>query len=150
MGKVVLFAVLTMDGCLADSSEETRRWLARTRRYGITSMKESARVLNAHTPLTLLSDWVKGSHSVYIMEAETATASIINGMIRMRQFDEIILCTIPVIAGNGCHLFQSRLPESTWICQKVKTYKNGIVKAIYRRNGSERSCISIFSEVFRK
>ena len=30
MGKVILFAVLTMDGCLADSSGKAQQWLAKT------------------------------------------------------------------------------------------------------------------------
>ena len=38
MGKVILFAVLTMDGCLADSSGKAQQWLAKTDtldRFGI-------------------------------------------------------------------------------------------------------------------
>lgn len=59
MGKVVLFAVLTMDGCLTDSSAEAKQWLAdadMTDRFGITEMKETAHILDENTPLTLLSD----------------------------------------------------------------------------------------------
>ena len=61
------------------------------------------------------------------IEANTATASIINGMARMHLLDKIILCTIPVIAGNGCRLFLGDLPET-------KTYKDGSLKAVYRKN----------------
>ena len=50
-----------------------------------------------------------------LIEANTATASIINGMARMHLLDKIILCTIPVIAGNGCRLFLGDLPESEWM-----------------------------------
>ncbi|MGH6555517.1 dihydrofolate reductase family protein [Bacteroides hominis] len=137
MGKVVLFAVLTMDGCLTDSSAEAKQWLAdadMTDRFGITEMKETAHILDENTPLTLLSDWVKDSpsHSVYFIEANATTAGIINGMMRYRQVDEIILCTIPVIAGNGYRLFLSDLPESKWTCE-VKTYKDGSMKAVYRK-----------------
>ena len=119
MGKVVLFAVLTMDGCLTDSSAEAKQWLAdadMTDRFGITEMKETAHILDENTPLTLLSDWVKDSpsHSVYFIEANATTAGIINGMMRYRQVDEIILCTIPVIAGTGYRLILSDLPESKW------------------------------------
>ncbi|MGH6733878.1 hypothetical protein R3O04_019405 [Bacteroides hominis] len=134
MGKVVLFAVLTMDGCLTDSSAEAKQWLAdadMTDRFGITEMKETAHILDENTPLTLLSDWVKDSpsHSVYFIEANATTAGIINGMMRYRQVDEIILCTIPVIAGNGYRLFLSDLPESKWTCE---------VKNIQRRFDESR------------
>ena len=102
MGKVVLFAVLTMDGCLADSSEEAQKWLAKTDmpdRFGIAAMKETVRPLSEYASLTMLV--LDKSSSTYLIEANTTTASIINGMARMHLLDEIILCTIPVIAGNG-------------------------------------------------
>lgn len=68
------------------------------------------------------------------IEANTTTASIINGMARMHLLDKIILCTIPVIAGNGCHLFLGDLPESEWMRDETKTYKDGSLKAVYRKN----------------
>ena len=100
MGKVVLFAVLTMDGCLADSSGEAQKWLSKTDmpdRFGIAEMKESARPLSEYTSLTMLV--LDKTVTTYFIEADTTTASIINGMARMHLLDEIILCTIPVIAG---------------------------------------------------
>ena len=57
MGKVVLFAVLTMDGCLTDSSGEAQKWLAKTEtpdRFGIAELKETARPLSEYTSLTML------------------------------------------------------------------------------------------------
>ena len=118
MGKVILFAVLTMDGCLADSSGKAQQWLAKTDtpdRFGIVGMKETARPLSEYTSqetarplseytsLTMLV--LDKSDTTCFIEANTATASIINGMARMHLLDKIILCTIPVIAGNGCRLF---------------------------------------------
>lgn len=153
MGKVILLAVLTMDGCLADSSEKARKWLAGTNRYGIAEMKKNAHMLNENTPLTLLSGWIKDSLSVFLMEAGSSTISIINGMLRMRQFDEIIFYIIPVIAGNGCRLFQSRLPETTWTCHAVETYKDGTVKSTYRRKNFlsvQKKDTSLLRKLFRK
>ena len=156
MGKVVLFAVLTMDGCLTDSSAEAKQWLAdadMTDRFGITEMKETAHILDENTPLTLLSDWVKDSpsHSVYFIEANATTAGIINDMMRYRQVDEIILCTIPVIAGNGYRLFLSDLPESKWTCE-VKTYKDGSMKAVYRKCDADarQKSTNFMGRMFRK
>lgn len=135
MGKVVLFAVLTMDGCLADSSGEAQKWLSKTDtpdRFGIAAMKETARPLSEYTSLTMLV--LDKTATTYFIEADTTTASIINGMARMHLLDEIILCTIPVIAGNGCRLFLGDLPESEWIRDGIKAYKDGSLKAVYRKS----------------
>ena len=116
MGKVVLFAVLTMDGCLAGSSVEAQKWLAKTDtpdRFGIAAMKETTRPLSEYTSLTMLV--LDKSDTTYFIEAGTTTAGIINGMARMHLLDEIILCTIPVIAGNGRRLFLGDLPGSEWV-----------------------------------
>ena len=135
MGKVILFAVLTMDGCLADSSRKAQEWLAKTDtpdRFGIAAMKETARLLSEYTSLTMLV--LDKSDTTCFIEANTTTASIINGMARMHLLDEIVLCTIPVIAGNGCRLFQGHLPESEWTRDGIKTYKDGSLKAVYRKS----------------
>lgn len=140
MGKVVLFAILTMDGCLLESSKEAYKRLNEMRNelYGIDKMKGIAQILDANTPLTLLSDWVKESRpcSTYLIEASIATASIINGMFRMRQIDEIILWILPVIGGSWDHLFQASLPESVWTCKEVKSYKDGSIRIIYCKQRS--------------
>ena len=69
----------------------------------------------------------------YLIEATEKTAGIINGMIRMRLVDEIILYMIPVIAGNGSRLFQSSLPESEWTCTGSRQWKDGMVRIAYGR-----------------
>ena len=135
MGKVVLFAVLTMDGCLADCSGEAQKWLAKTDtpdRFGIAEMKETARPLSEYASLTMLV--LDKTTTTYFIEANATTASIINGMARMYLLDEIILCTIPVIAGNGCRLFLGDLPESEWVRDGIKAYKDGSLKAVYRKS----------------
>lgn len=154
MGKVVLFAILTMDGCLADSSRKAQEWLSKTDapdRFRIAEMKETAHTLSECTSLTMLV--LDKSFSTYLIEANAATASIINGMARMHLLDEIILCTIPVIAGNGHRLFQPELPENVWACIGVKTYKDGSVKAVYRKDdgsGVRKMNTSILKRLFRK
>ena len=159
MGKVVLFAVLTMDGCLADSSREAQEWLSKTDvpdRFGIAEMKETARPLSEYTSLTTLV--LDKTSTTYFIEANTTTASIINGMARMHLLDKIILCTIPVIAGNGCRLFLGDLPESEWMRDEkwmrdeTKTYKDGSLKAVYRKNEGatvQKVNTSLLKRVFR-
>lgn len=80
-----------MDGCLADSSREAQEWLSKTDvpdRFGMAGMKETARPLSEYTSLTMLS--LDKSDSTCLIEANTATTGIINGMIRMYLPDEII------------------------------------------------------------
>lgn len=142
-----------MDGCLADSSREARDWLAKTDtpdRFGMTGLRETARPLSENTSLTMLV--LDKSDIIYFIEAGTTTASIINGMARMHLPDEIILCTVPVIAGNGCRLFQSHLPESSWTRTEIKAYKDGSLKAVYRRNDGasvQKMNTSLLKKVFR-
>ena len=140
MGKVVLFAVLTMDGCLADCSGEAQKWLA----------KETARPLSEYASLTMLV--LDKTTTTYFIEANATTASIINGMARMYLLDEIILCTIPVIAGNGCRLFLGDLPESEWVRDGIKAYKDGSLKAVYRKDDGtsvQKMNTSLLKRLFR-
>ena len=135
MAKVRLLAVLTMDGCPADTTGLSGQWLG-SDRYGISALKESAIcILNENTSLTLLSDRSEDTDSslTYLIEATERTSGIINGMIRMRLVDEIILYLLPVIAGNGRRLFQSSLPESEWTCTESKGWKDGMVRVTYGR-----------------
>lgn len=142
-----------MDGCLADSSGEAQQWLTKTDtldRFGIAAMKETSRPLSEYTSLTTLV--LDNTSTTYFIEANTTTASIINGMARMHLLDEIILCTIPVIAGNGRRLFLGDLPESEWIRDEIKAYKDGSLKAVYRKHDSasvQKMNASLLKRLFR-
>lgn len=134
MAKVRLLAVLTMDGCPAETTGLSGRWLG-SDQYGIGALKEAATcVLTEDTSLTLLSNRMEntGDSLNYLIEATEKTAGIINGMIRMRLVDEIILYMVPVIAGNGSRLFQSSLPESEWTCTGSRQWKDGMVRIALR------------------
>ena len=128
-----------MDGCLADSSGEAQKWLSKTDtpdRFGIAEMKETARPLSEYTSLTMLV--LDKTTTTYFIEANATTASIINGMARMHLLDEIILCTIPVIAGNGRRLFLGDLPER--------------LKAVYRKSDGasvQKMNASLLKRLFR-
>ena len=54
----------------------------------------------------------------YLIEATTNTAEFINGMMRMRLIDEIILYTVPFYCRNGTAFVQKQLfPPLTGISQ---------------------------------
>lgn len=83
MAKVRLLAVLTMDGCPAETTGLSGRWLG-SDQYGIGALKEAATcVLTEDTSLTLLSNRMEntGDSLNYLIEATEKTAGIINGMI---------------------------------------------------------------------
>ena len=142
-----------MDGCLADSSHSAQEWLAKTDtpdRFGIAGIKEATRPLSKDTSLTMLV--LDKSDTIYFIEANATTASTINGMVRMHLPDEIILCTIPVIAGNGRRLFLGDLPESEWVRNGIKAYKDGSLKAVYCKNDGttvQKVNTSLLKKLFR-
>lgn len=147
MAKVRLLAVLTMDGCPAETTGLSGRWLG-SDQYGIGALKEAATcVLTEDTSLTLLSNRTEQTDDSlnYLIEATEKTAGIINGMIRMRLVDEIILYMVPVIAGNGSRLFQSSLPESEWTCTESKRWKDNIIRITYGRK-TPRQPVVVFKK----
>lgn len=86
MAKVRLLAVLTIDGCPAETTMLSGSWLD-SDKYGIGALKEEAvSVLDENMSLISLSNRTEhaGDSLIYIIEATASTAGIINGMMRMR------------------------------------------------------------------
>ena len=73
------------------------------------------------------------SKSIFLIEATQETADYINGLLRLQLIDEIILYTVPFIAGTGRHLFKANLPSSHWNLVEKKEYNGSILRAIYRK-----------------
>jgi hypothetical protein len=147
MAKVRLLAVLTMDGCPAETTSLCGQWLG-SDKYGIGALKEDAIcILKEDTSLTLLSNRTEQTDDSlnYLIEATEKTAGIINGMMRMRLVDEIILYLLPVIAGNGSRLFQGSLPESEWTCTGSRQWKDGMVRIAYGRK-TPRQPVVVFKK----
>ena len=139
MAKIKLLAVLSLDGCLSEMNRESRWWL-RPESYGITEIRDNASLeLTSDISLSMLINWKMNEDDTvcYLIEATTNTAEFINGMLRMRLIDEIILYTVPFIAGTGQHLFKATLPTSYWNLTEQCTYNGGISRTIYQRSGAE-------------
>lgn len=134
MAKVQLLAILSLDGCLSEKSGDARWWL-RPERYGIEELHHNATsVLDEETSLsTLTARLQRKDDAVYLIEASLETAEVVNGMLRMHLIDEIILYTVPFIAGNGSQLFESSLPLSYWKPIGNREYNGGIIRTIYHR-----------------
>ena len=139
MAKVKLLAVLSLDGCLSEMNRESRWWL-RPESYGITEIRDNASLeLASDISLSMLINWKMNEDDTvcYLIEATTDTAEFINGMMRMRLIDEIILYTVPFIAGTRQHLFKATLPTSYWNFIEQRTYNGGISRTVYQRSEAE-------------
>ena len=133
MGKVQILAVLTMDGCLSTELYNKAHLDLRLDCCGLDEIRENA--LYRVTPdysISMLHEWRKdGTNVCYLSEATPDNADYINGLLRMQAVDEIILYTIPFIAGTGRHFFKSALHEKHWTLASLKSYPNGICRRIY-------------------
>ena len=134
MGKVQVLAVLSMDGCLASELHGKSYKELCLDCCGINEIKENA--LYHITPdysISMLDEWRRHeTDTCYLAEASPEKTDYINGLLRMQVVDEIILYTIPFIAGTGKRFFQSALPQEQWTLTSQKVYRNGVVRHIYK------------------
>lgn len=133
MAKVQILAVLTMDGCLSEL-ESKKHGSGTSDTYGIEAIREKTYFkITPEYSISMLAKWrEQKDKAIYLAEATPRTADFINGMLRMRVVDEIILYTLPQIAGTGRHFFQSALPQDEWKVLEHKLYDGGVVFTVYR------------------
>ena len=80
---------------------------------------------------TLIAEHEKqDDNTVYLIEATHQNADFINALLNMRIVDEIIIYTVPFIAGTGFFLFQKKLPISYWKLTEQKSMP-GALRHIY-------------------
>lgn len=134
MAKIQLLAILSMDGCLADMKTEGRWWL-RPDCHGISDIynKATFELSPDYSMTTLIAEHEKqDDNTVYLIEATHQNADFINALLNMRIVDEIIIYTVPFIAGTGFFLFQKKLPISYWKLTEQKSMQ-GALRHIYRK-----------------
>ena len=133
MGKIQILAVLTMDGCLSSELYGKVYKELNLDRCGLDEIRKNA--LYRVTPdysISMLHEWRKdGTNTRFLAEATPNTADYINGLLRMQAVDEIILYTVPFIAGTGRYFFQSAHYEKHWTLASLKSYPNGVCRSIY-------------------
>lgn len=135
MGKVQILAVLTMDGCLSSELYDKAHQDLCLDRCGLDEIRKKAfyRVTPDYS-ISMLHEWRKDNTNIcYLAEATSGNSDYINGLLRMRVVDEIILYTVPFISGTGRHFFKSALPEARWTLSSQKSYSNGVYRSIYTR-----------------
>lgn len=134
MAKIQLLAILSMDGCLSDMETEGR-WCLRPDWHGITDIYEKAtfELSPDYSMTTLIAEHEKqDDNTVYLIEATIHNATFVNAMLNMRIVDEIIIYTVPFIAGTGYFLFHKNLPISYWKLTEQKSMP-GALRHIYRK-----------------
>lgn len=132
MAKIQIVAALTMDGCLSELQPKKRK--SESEDYGIGALREKAcfRITPEYSISMLAERRNRKDDIVYLAEANFDTMDFINGMLRMRVVDEIVLYTLPQIAGTGNHLFQSALPKEEWKVVEHRLYDDGVFFTVYR------------------
>ena len=134
MAAIKLLAVLSLDGYMVEASGGNPNYPA-TLQDGIASLKFQANyLLDENSSITLIREWKKSDeHSAtYLLEAGRKSMSLLNCMMHMRLFDEIILYILPEFAGKGQRLFHPNLPELQWVCSEMKGCEEGIIRLTYR------------------
>lgn len=133
MAKVQMLALQSIDGYMIDNRPELSAVLSDE----IATLRTAAtHLLNKDVSLTMLSEWAENEaeNITYLIEADSQTAAIIDGMFRMGLIDEIIIYTIPAILGGGKRLYQTPLPEISWRCTATHICTDGTVQAVFRRS----------------
>jgi dihydrofolate reductase len=63
-------------------------------------------------------------------------AMLCQSFLRLGLMDEISLVIVPILLGEGLHLFDNSAIESRWHLKNVVAYKTGLVELLYRSHGS--------------
>lgn len=147
MAAIKLLAVLSLDGYMVEVSSGNTGYPV-TLQDGIATLKSQANyLLGEHSSITLMCEWKKSDSpsTAYLMEANRKTVSLLNCMMRMRLFDEIILYILPQFVGKGQRLFQPDLPGLQWMCSEMKGCEDGIVRLTYSlRKGDKQTAMFSF------
>ena len=77
---------------------------------------------------TLVNERLKPSYkNVWVVGG----AELVKNFIRHQLADEIRLSIVPIILGDGLHLFDQTLPEQSLRLKDLTAYKNGMVEMVY-------------------
>ena len=133
MAKVQMLALQSIDGYMIDNRPELSAILSDE----IAMLRTAAtHLLNKDISLTMLSDWAENEaeNIIYLIEADSQTVAIIDGMFRMGMIASISTNPIPAILGGGKRLYQTPLPEISWRCTATHICTDGTVQAVFRRS----------------
>ena len=118
---VLLFSVLSLDGCVSDSSGETK-WGINYHKLGVVSFFENA---DCEISVPLSIQEIKDSLTSFIIEA---TDRNIDYVVEL-----IVLLILPYIAGSGKQLLGRCRISSYWELMESLPLESGILITRYRR-----------------
>ena len=134
MAAIKLLAVLSLDGYMVEASGGNPNYTDTLKDLISTLKSQASCLLDENSSITIVREWKKNDSpsTAYLMEANRKTVSLLNCMMHMRLFDEIILYILPEFAGKGQRLFHPNLPELQWVCSEMKRCEDGIIRLTYR------------------
>lgn len=140
MAEIQVLAVLSLDGCISSKQGATTGffWLSPAT-YGIDNLRKRATFrLSPQELPSLLQQPIGYDDSLYLIEATEETSACILELLREAVVDELIIYTVPYIAGSGKRLFAARFPFSHWELVSQTTYTDGTLCAVYRKQPAEK------------
>ena len=140
MAAIKLLAVLSLDGFMVEASGGNPNYTDTLKDLISTLKSQASCLLDENSSITIIREWKKNDSplTAYLMEANRKTVSLLNCMMRMRLFDEIILYILPEFAGKGQRLFHPNLLELQWVCSEMNGCEDGIVRLTYRLHKDDK------------
>ena len=126
---VLLFSVLSLDGCVSDSSGETK-WGINYHKLGVVSCFENA---DCEISVPLSIQEIKDSHTSFIIEATDRNIDYVVELMKAGVVNEIVLLILPYIAGSGKQLLGRCRISSYWELMESLPLESGILITRYRR-----------------
>lgn len=133
MAKIQAVTVMTLDGFLPESDNESMQWVM-DHRKGFAHWRErcDARIL-PHSILDLLCEKDgKDNTFTYLAEvSDSESLELLHGLFHYNLVDELVIYLLPISSNRGTSI-QSILPALQWRLHKATTFSNGICRLIYR------------------
>ena len=126
---VLLFSVLSLDGCVSDSSSEAK-WGINYHKLGVVSFFEN---VDCEISVPLSIQEIKDSHTSFIIEASDHNIDYIVELMKAGVVNEIVLLILPYIAGSGKQLLGRCRISSYWELMESLPLESGILITRYRR-----------------
>lgn len=132
MAKIVLLAVLSIDGYLAEKDGKLRWWL-KPENYDIAQIREKASfIVSPETSFEFLKNEVqKKNNEIFLIEGVPELVDVIHKSLDSNIIDRMIIYRIPLLAGGGHLLFTPQRKPLQWKLKESKIYDGNIEKLIY-------------------
>lgn len=136
MARIQIITAVTLDGYLPDPNEELLQWV-KTDSQGFPFWHERSTftLFPGYPMLDLIceKDEKPDSFTFTSEISDPKSLDLLHGLSIYHLIDEIIIYILPVTANKGIVLMQ-KLPAGNWQLHRSASFKNGIVRLIYRKS----------------